>query len=757
MHTEEIKACEIVVKGLVQGVGFRPHVFRLAKYSGLTGRVENRTDGVGIKVQGDPRDIEQFIFALKNRPPKLARIESVSCVDTYVEALQTFEISANNDITNKSTLVSPDVAVCDECLNDIKIQPGRMGYPFVNCVNCGPRFSIIKALPYDRANTTMDKFIMCDHCLKEYTNPENRRFHAQPNVCINCGPQYSFIYKDEIVNNIEDAIMHACELLKVGKMLAIKGSGGFHIVCDAQNVEAVKRLRSKKKRKNKPFAILMPDIKTIKKFATLNRREEALLLSDQRPIVLLEIREKFASGISPGINRVGVMLQYTPLHHLIFETGSFEALVFTSGNSINSPIISDNNEAQKELNQIVDAFLIYNREIFNRNDDSVALVVNSKSRMIRRSRGFAPDPVHLDFDVEGIIGTGAELKNCFCVGKGNMAILSQHIGDLKNVETFEFYKNTIDRFNSMFNVKPELIAHDRHPDYLSTRYAENSGIETVGIQHHRAHVASCMVENGIYSDVIGVCFDGLGFGEDGNIWGGEFFVVKDLTEFSRFTFIDYVKMPGGDKAINEPLRMAISYLYKVYGNDFRQLNLPILNEISKEKIKILISLIDTNVNSPLTSSAGRLFDAVSAIMNICTVSTYEGEAPMRMEALVDKNVIGKYGYEINDTINVNNVIKGVVQDMLNRVPVPHISAKFHNTIVFIIKDVLLKIRNETGLNVVALSGGVFQNSYILEMSETLLQKSNFEVYTHSKVPSNDGGIALGQLAIAAKKRSLQCV
>lgn len=754
----QLKAYDITINGLVQGVGFRPFVYRLAKYYSLSGWIENRNDCVKIKIEGRSEKIGQFISEIKRNSPRLVRIESLVCNNAAFENLQDFSVCVRNYATNGSTLIPPDVSVCDECLNDIEIQPNRLNYPFVNCTNCGPRFSIIKAMPYDRENTTMREFAMCGRCKTEYEHPENRRFHAQPNACLKCGPHYLLIHKGKKIKDIKNILNLVCELIKDGKIIAIKGIGGFHLACDAKNNDAVERLRIKKGRERKPFAVLMPDINTVREYVYLNENEKRLLLSHQRPIVLLEIKKELSPAVAAGLDKIGVMMPYTPLHYLIFRDYLFDALVFTSGNMADEPIVIGNNQSEKELGQIADAVLVYNREIYNRNDDSVTIVVNSRDRLIRRSRGFAPEPINLDINAEGIVGMGAESKNCFCVGKENRAILSQHIGDLKNIKTLEFFKESVDRFLMLFRIRPELIAHDLHPDYLSTRYAEEYGIDTIAIQHHHAHIASCMAEHGYYADSIGVSFDGAGLGDDGHIWGGEIFIIRNLIEYERYAHIDYIQMPGGDKAINEPWRMAISYLYKVFKNKFTGYDLPFLREISPDKINLLISLIEKKVNSPLTSSMGRLFDAVSAILNICLFSTYEAEAPMKLEKLADDDIDERYEYSsINDTIDVTNIIRGVVKDVIEGIHKAVISTKFHNTVVSIILDMALKIRNETNINAVILSGGIFQNSYILRESENILTKNEFDVYTHSKVPANDGGIALGQLIIAARKRDLLCV
>ena len=753
---KELKACEISVNGLVQGVGFRPFIYRIAKIYDLTGWVENRNDCVKIKVQGNFEKIRDFIAAIKKDTPRLARIESLVYKDVAIENFQGFKVAVKDNITDKSTLISPDVSVCGECLNDIKTPSNRLNYPFVNCTNCGPRFSLIKATPYDRENTTMREFLMCDKCRKEYEDPMDRRFHAQPNACSNCGPQYLLVHKSREIEGIDSIINVVCALIKEGNIIAIKGIGGFHLACDAKNEEAVKKLRTRKNREGKPFAVLMPDIDIVRNYAHLNEHEEQWLLSYQRPIVLLKIKRELAPSVSVGLNRIGIMLPYTPLHYLIFANSLFESLVLTSGNVTDNPIVISNNQVQKELIQIADAFLLHNREIHNRNDDSVSVVVNSTPRLMRRSRGFAPEPILLKFKCDGIIAAGAEQKNCFCIGKGNQAILSQHIGDLMNIESFEFYKESILKFQRLFRFRPELIAHDLHPDYLSTKYAIESCLKTVPVQHHHAHIASCMAEHGLDEKVIGVSLDGTGLGDDNNIWGGEF-LLCDFAQYERYTYFDYVPMQGGNKSVEEPWRMAVSYLYKTDNKNFVNMKLPFREGIPNDKVDLLISAIDNNINTVLTSSAGRLFDAVSALMNVCLISSYEAEAAMRLECLIDENEKGRYPYEINKTIMVAEVIKNIVNDLTSGVKNRTIATKFHNTIIAIIVDVIKRMSNISKINVVVLSGGLFQNRYILENLENILEKKGFKIFTHKRIPTNDGGIALGQLAIAAKRRNLQCV
>ncbi len=668
-----------------------------------------------------------------------------------IKNFSNFEILKSKIVIEKTTEISPDIAVCGECLDDIKIQKNRINYPFVNCINCGPRFSIIKDVPYDRENTTMDNFIMCKSCKSEYLNADNRRFHAQPIACLNCGPIYKLIKNNKIIINIHEILQKTTQMLDSGKILAVKGIGGYNLVCDALNKKSINKLRKIKKRDKKPFAVMFSDIDNLKKYIIVNKKEEEILLSAKRPIVLLKSKNKLSRNTSGVLDTVGVMLPYMPFHYLLFDKLKTKVLIYTSGNISDEPIIIDNDNAVKIFKNLTHGILEYNREIYNRLDDSVAVVVNDKKRLIRRSRGYVPESINVKIDVNGIIASGGELKNTFCVGKDNFAYLSQHIGDLKNLETYQFYTESINKFKNLLKVKPSLFVCDMHPEYLSTKYAKGSNNKIIQIQHHHAHIASCMAENNIDEDVIGVALDGNGYGADGKIWGGEFFVCN-LIDYQRINYFDYVPMPGGDRAIDEPWRMAVSYLYKIYNKDFIHLNIPFLKKIDKNKVKLIIHAIDNNINCPLTSSTGRLFDSISAILNLCLYSSYEAEAPMKLESIIKDNVNDYYNCEIKDTILTDDIIKGVILDVHKKTSKEIISAKFHNSIINIIIETALKIKKQFNLNKVVLSGGIFQNKYILSGSEKGLIKNNFNVYSQMMIPSNDGGISLGQLVIAGKRR-----
>lgn len=748
-----IVALRIKIKGLVQGVGFRPFVFRLAHQHKINGWVANRTDGVEIQSEGSDDSVRSFIKDLQNKAPVISQIDEFIVSENPVEYLQDFSILSSNDLTDETSEISPDIAVCQDCLTDQKNQSHRVDYPFINCTNCGPRFSIIQDFPYDRPNTTMAPFRMCNLCEEEYHDIVNRRFHAQPIACNHCGPVYSMFHNGRSSENISRILNDISRLLDHGKIIAVKGLGGFHLMCDALNEATVSRLRQSKQHEGKPFAVMFRNLDAIKKYAQVNETEEQALQSWQRPIVILKSKRSLAQSVSLKLNTIGAFLPYMPFHHLLFERIQQPALILTSGNIAEEPIVIDNQQAHSVLSAISDAVLTYNRDIYNRVDDSVLQIVNDKPRILRRSRGFVPAPVKLPFDVNGIFAAGAELVNCFCIGKGKQAYLSQHIGDLKNMETFDFYKEAIERFKNIFRIKPRIAVSDMHPDYLSTRYAHLMEIKLIEVQHHHAHIASCMAENGLDEKVIGLAFDGTGYGNDGNIWGGEF-MVCDYRDFFRHNHFEYMSMPGGDKVTEEPWRMGISLLYQTFGKDFLAVELPFLQGIGKEKSILIAEAIEKKINCPLTSSAGRLFDAIAAITGVCTHTLHHAEAPMRLESLLDENQEGYYKAYISDHVSFKPVIRQICTDIIQGISSAVISAKFHNTIIETALEVIQKISAETGIHKVVLSGGTFQNKYLLERMENKLNQYHFQVFTHSRIPCNDGGIALGQIAIAGKKMNI---
>ncbi len=734
---------------MVQGVGFRPFVYRIASNLGIKGTIENRNDGVIIEMEGNDSLVEVFVSTIKKDAPPASAIDSVE-IEIIGKKIRfdDFSIIKSTNISDSITEISPDIAVCDDCLADMTLQPHRISYPFINCTNCGPRFSIIRDLPYDRSKTTMDNFVMCETCHHEYTDVADRRFHAQPVACNNCGPMYSIHYKETITNNHAEVLQLANGLLNNGKIVAIKGMGGYFIACDAANEDAVIRLRKQKKRDAKPFAVMFCDIKTLKKYTVVSDAEEKLICSWRRPIVLLEQTTPLATSVNYQLDKLGAFLPYMPFHYQLFASSKLEALVMTSGNISDEPIIIDDAPALEKLSSIADAVITYNRDIYNRCDDSVAFVSNGKTQLIRRSRGYVPAQINLPFDVDSIFATGAELKNTFCLGKNNKAIISQHIGDLKNAETLDFFAESAERFKKLFRCQPRTIISDLHPDYLSTKYARESGLRHIQVQHHHAHIASCMAENGINEKVIGVSLDGVGLGTDGAVWGGEF-LVCDYTSFERSSHFNYVPMPGGDKASKEPWRMAVAYLYHYFGKDFLKLDIPFIKNLELQKTKLLMQAIDSKINTPLTSSCGRLFDAVAAICGICEKQIYEAQAAMQFESMIAENCSEFYSFESISTLSFENTIKDIVRDVQLFVPLEIIAARFHNTLVAAIVETVLKISKQHNINIVALSGGCFQNRYLLEHTVDALSRKQLKVMIHEKVPANDGGVSLGQLTIAS--------
>lgn len=783
---------QIQIRGIVQGVGFRPFVFALAKKNALKGEVLNNATGVLVDVEGENEKIESFICELRANPPPLSVIESVSRHDISKKAnFQTFEILASETSGERNVPVSADIATCADCLREL-FDPNdrRYRYPFINCTNCGPRFTIIENVPYDRARTTMRDFEMCEECRAEYENPLDRRFHAEPTCCPQCGPQVFLspppAAADEPNQSVppavaggyslhgqgdakadKDAISEARKLLENGKILAVKGLGGYHLACDALNEEAVKTLRARKYREDKPFALMANSVEVIEKYCFVSEAEKALLLSKERPIVLLKRKQevKLPGGIAPKMDTLGFMLPYTPLHFLLLEN-SEKPLVMTSGNISDEPICFEDNEAVERLKNIADFYLTHNRRIHIRTDDSVVRVLENGKRktennrsaitdprsqiVLRRSRGFAPAPLTTSFKFQKqILACGAELKNTFCLAKDDHAFLSHHIGDLENLETLRSFTEGIEHFKRLFDLQPEIIAHDLHPEYLSTKYALEQSGEKIGVQHHHAHIASCLANNSAEGEVIGVAMDGTGFGLDGRIWGGEF-LIADLRSAERVAHLEYVPLPGGAKAIREPWRMAAVYLQKTFGDKFLELDLSFTANLDRAKWKTLESMIRSGTNCPETSSMGRLFDAIAGILSLRNSVNYEGQAAIELEMLAHKEVKKGYRFETaeNGIIKTEQVIREAVEDLLNKRPATEVSAKFHLAVAELISDLARQVRKERNLNRVALSGGVFQNVFLLETACHLLRKEGFEVLTHSRVPANDGGISLGQATVA---------
>jgi hydrogenase maturation protein HypF len=743
------KAILIHIRGLVQGVGFRPFIYRIAFNNNILGWVENNNEGVTIHAEGTELQIDRLIQDIYSKAPLAASIGSLIKTKVNPEFFTDFSIKESASFSQTITEVSPDIAVCDDCLNDLLTQIHRLGYPFINCTNCGPRFTIVQALPYDRHHTTMRPFEMCPVCKVEYENILDRRFHAQPIACNHCGPEYHIENIDLQIEKQEIHVFIANEIQK-GKIIALKGMGGYHFICDADNEQAVKTLRNRKQREKKPFAVMCKNLQTIENRFEVSEQEKNSLISWRRPIVLLKNKKPFAQSVSMLLNTTGILLPSMPIHHQIFDFLTTNAIVFTSGNMTDEPVCIDDSIALNELSKVADIVITYNREIHNRADDSVVMVVNEKERLIRRSKGYVPAPVLTTmYDNEGIFAAGAELTNTFALGKERQVIFSQHIGDLKNAETMEFYEESINRFSELFRFENQFVACDLHPDYLSSNYARCLGLPALEIQHHHAHIASCMAEHGLNEKVIGFAFDGTGYGDDGTIWGGEVFIC-DYSGYERRFHFDPVPLPGGDQVTKYPWRTALSYLYKYFGDDVLQSGLPFLLTQDKNEIKMITQMIDAKLNCPLSSGAGRLFDAVAALSEICTTSSYHAEAPMKLESCIETDCKGKYLYHIEDkTIIFYKMFYQIMKDIHRKVPASRISTKFHNTMVALIVNLSKQLKKETGINKVVLSGGTFQNKYLLGLAEILLIKEGFEVFSHEKIPSNDGGIALGQMAIAA--------
>ena len=746
-------AKEIWISGLVQGVGFRPFIYKLALRHNLDGQVENNNRGVKIVVEGLESNIKTFVQDIRQEAPEASSIENLNELDITANGFTNFKIAKSRSLSSEITEVSPDIAVCEDCLHDMKIQPHRIDYPFINCTHCGPRFTIIRALPYDRPMTTMAPFKMCPQCTSEYKDVMDRRFHAQPIACEECGPHYSIWINKQKITDFPQLLDTSIRLLDGGKIVAIKGMGGFHLACNALDEKAVSRLRQKKNREAKPLAVMFRNLDEVKKYLHVNKKEESLLQSWRKPIVLLKQKLTLSPSLSRGLDTLGVVLPYMPFHYLLFGKLKTPAIVLTSGNLSDEPVLISDKEACKQLSGLADAVIGYNREIYNRADDSVALVVNGKSRLIRRSRSYVPSPVRLGFDAEGIFAAGAELVNCFAMGKGKQALMSQHIGDLKNPETLSFYQESYQRFQGLFRFTPKSVVADLHPDYLSTRFAENLKLPLVQVQHHHAHIASCMAEHRLDEHVIGISLDGTGLGTDGKIWGGEV-LICDLVTFERALHLEYIPQPGGDLVTHEPWRMAVSYLTKAMGKQETDRLFPeLFPTIETRAFEAVQLLLNKKLNSPETSSMGRLFDAVAALTGICQQSSYHAEAPMRLESVVSKGEFGVYPFEIREKdISVIPMFREIVKDKLNGLSNGIIAAKFHNTVVKIVVDSVLQISRTSGLKKVVLSGGSFQNRILLENTENQLLEKGFHVFAHEKVPSNDAGIALGQLAIAAKRR-----
>jgi len=753
------KRVTINIQGIVQGVGFRPFVYRLAHAHNLTGWVCNTSGSVEIEAEGDESQLASFIASLRSQAPPRARIDRLVTGFHSPVGYSEFVIHESKSVENEYQLISPDIATCEDCRREIfSPTDRRYGYPFTNCTNCGPRFTIIKDIPYDRAQTTMDPFTMCPDCQSEYDDPLNRRFHAQPNACSVCGPRVWLAGSNGVEVEAVDPLQAASDLLRSGEILAVKGLGGFHLACNATDEQAVLRLRSRKDRPSKPLAVMIATIADVKEHCYVSQEEENLLSSPLAPIVLLRWKSD-TSNISPLVaprqKNLGVMLPYTPLHHLLLANAGIP-LVMTSGNLSGEPLARDNEEAVRKLAAIVDHFLFHDRDIHVRCDDSVC-VVDRGTRIIRRARGYVPDPIALPFRTREILACGPELKSTACLTKGEHAFITQHIGDMGSEDTLVHFKETIKHFEHLFRITPEVIACDMHPEYVATKYAKQLASEKnlpcVLVQHHHAHIVSGMIDNELEGKVIGVAFDGTGYGTDGAIWGGEF-LLADWTSFERVGQLKYVPMPGGEAAIRRPYRMALAYLYSLFGDDFSLSGLP-LEQVDRIEQQVIAQQISQGINSPLTSSAGRLFDTIAALIGVREQIDYDGQAAMELEtaAARDDQDSQSYPFSIEQEAGpritrMQETILSVIRDLRAGIPAATISLRFHRTVATMITKMCTLIAQDRDVDRVVLSGGVMQNRLLMRLTTDALTKQGLTVFSHHRIPCNDGGISLGQAVIA---------
>jgi hydrogenase maturation protein HypF len=791
-----MKALSLHITGIVQGVGFRPFVYNLALEQGLTGWVLNASDGVHTVVEGDPATVDAFPQAVRDRAPAMAVIETITAEEVEPEGFRGFEIRESRAEEGAMTLVSPDIATCPECAAELfDSSDRRYRYPFINCTNCGPRFTIIGDVPYDRPMTSMRDFPMCPQCAEEYGDPSDRRFHAQPDACFICGPRlylnaddatYDWAWtperevsprphRDRGVEAMrsDEIVARAAELLVGGSVLAIKGLGGFHLACDATNPEAVTRLRERKRRWGKPLAIMVRDIETARALCEVCPEEEELLAGVVRPIVLLRKDARpgepggapeLAPGVADNLVEIGVMLPYTPLHHLLLDAVGGRPLVMTSGNLSDEPIATDNAEALDRLSTIADAFLLHDRAILSRYDDSVLRVVGGLVEPVRRSRGYAPFPLALPFETDvDILAAGPEQKNTFTLLTGGYAFVSQHIGDMENAETLDSFEATEKLYERLFRISPELVAHDLHPEYLSTKWALELDLPKVGVQHHHAHIVSVTAENSVSERVVGVAFDGTGYGEDGRIWGGEV-LLADWSEYQRFAHLAYVPMPGGAGAIKRPARMALGTLSALGLLDHPGA-VPLRSRLAENEEVTLLRMVERGVNCPLTSSMGRLFDTVAALIGVADDARYEGEAAILLEAAADLSAEGAYEFGIvtSDTSPLTDlpvplildpapVLKALLDDLAGGIPVGVLSTRFHRSVVECIVRVGQAAAQSGGTHYVALAGGVFMNRLVLGGAVRELRAAGLVPLNHVRLPVNDGAVSFGQAVVAWARR-----
>ena len=760
-----IQRMHIVIRGAVQGVGFRPFVYRLASGMKLPGWVLNSPQGVFIEVEGEKQALESFLFRLQDEKPAPSFIQSLEFSLLDPVYFKGFEIRTSEKAGVKNTLILPDIATCPECLAEI-LDPGnrRYRYPFTNCTHCGPRFTIIESLPYDRPNTTMKDFGMCADCRAEYSDPHNRRFHAQPNACPACGPELElWDAAGRVLSRRDDALLAAAEAVRSGGIVAVKGLGGFHLVADARSAQSVDALRLRKHREEKPFALMCPSIEQVRQICSVSPLEARLLSSPESPIVLLERKggeawPTIAENLAPHNPCLGVMLPYTPLHHLLMRELRFPVIA-TSGNLSDEPICTDEREALVRLAGIADLFLVHNRPIVRHVDDSILRVVLGRELVLRRARGYAPLPIHCSRPLPDCLAVGAHLKNTVALSVGENVFVSQHIGDLENRQASDAFQAVIQSFRHLYQVEPARVAADMHPDYLSTKFARECGIPMVSVQHHYAHVAACMAENELDGRVLGVSWDGTGYGTDGTVWGGEF-LLTDETSFTRVASFRKFRLPGSTSAVKEPRRAAVGVLYEILGDSAFKVDSAWRQSFSERDIPVLARMVQKGIQSPWTSSVGRLFDAVASLSGLRQVMNFEGQAAMELEyAIGPEKTDEAYPFAIKEAapnapggirppaiVDWEPLVLAVLRDAKNEIPLARVSIKFHNTLVEAIVEVARRVSEQR----VVLTGGCFQNKYLLERAVHRLEAEGFRPYWHQRIPPNDGGISLGQIVAASR-------
>lgn len=753
---------QLIIHGAVQGVGFRPFVYRLARELNLTGWVNNSPQGVQIQVEGPQSKVQDFVLRYEQEKPSSAFIQSVESAVLDPAGYDHFEIRESKASGRKTALILPDIATCPDCLAEIFDPHDRRHlYPFTNCTNCGPRFTIIEALPYDRPNTSMKQFSMCAQCAREYNDPANRRFHAQPNACPQCGPQLQlWSVNGEVCARSHEALQQTAEVIRGGGIAAVKGLGGFHLVADARNEQVVRLLRQRKHREEKPLAIMMGDLACVQRCCHVSPREARMLQSPAAPIVLLGKKKTSQSGVAasvaPGNPCYGVMLPYTPLHHLLVREVGFPVIA-TSGNLSDEPICTDEKDALIRLAGIADVFLVHNRPIVRHADDSIARMMAGRELILRRARGYAPLPIHLSRPVSGVLAVGAHLKNNVAMGAGQDIFVSQHIGDLETAEAYTAFKKVIKDFQRLYALCPESVACDIHPDYLSTQHANQLGLAVTTIQHHLAHVFACMADNELEGPVLGVSWDGTGLGSDKTIWGGEFLLVNDST-WQRVAHLRPFVLPGAERAVREPRRTACAILYEIFGQQFTEMShLPCVEAFTASELKNIATMLAQKINCVVTTSAGRLFDAIAAIAGVRQINRYEGQAAMELEFALDGVITSEhYNLTVNETdssgeqrplsLDWEPVVRQIIEDKQNGVALGLISARFHNALV----EAIVQVADKMGEEKVVLTGGCFQNKYLTERAVGRLREKGFRPYWHQRIPPNDGGIALGQVVATAR-------